>query len=391
MNEYKKHWKLKSDDGIKPGLQAIRQALVKVGNPEHRLKIIHVTGTNSKGSTIAFMEAILKELGLSTGVFSSPAIFDIHDQIRIDGKPISEAELNKTFEAMKDAGLSGMLTDFELLTVAAFVTFERLGPQYVLLETGMGGLLDSTNVVTPLVSVITTIALDHTLFLGSTIEEVAGHKAGIVKEGVPIVTGLLEEQSLEIVRTVAKEKGSSLFIYGEQSFETSEQFLLTKRKMLGEHQKRNAAVAIEALRVGGIALNDQAIKKGVATAQLALRFEEISPNVYVDGAHNPAAARTLAETIRTVFPGEKVDFVIGMLKGKDIKNTLKELIPVAASFTFITFSHSQAATGEELMNNCEFAEKSVANINTDTILLVKDENRKKVVTGSLYLLASLLN
>ena len=156
LDEYKERWGIESDDAIKPGLEAVQKALVEVGNPEKKLQIIHVAGTNGKGSTIAFMEAILKEHGFSTGVFSSPAIVDIHDQIRINGELISAEELDKSFSTMKEAGLSGLLTDFELLTVAAFVTFGRLAPDYVLLETGMGGKLDSTNVVKPLVSVITS-------------------------------------------------------------------------------------------------------------------------------------------------------------------------------------------------------------------------------------------
>jgi len=316
-------------------------------------------------------------------------MIDIHDQIRIKGNPISELELNLSFKTMKDAGLSGMLTDFELLTVAAFVTFARLKPQYVLLETGMGALLDSTNVVTPLVSVITTIALDHTAFLGSTIEEVAFHKAGIIKPAVPVVTGPLQEDALQVVRTVAKAQGSPLFIYGEPSFKEVNDFQLINRQMKGEHQIRNAAVAIEALRVAGIKLDDKKIGQGVSAAKLANRFEEVSPGVFLDGAHNPAAAKALAETIRTEFPGEKVDFVIGMLRGKDIKRTLAELIPVAASFTFITFSHPQAATGEELMDDCDFNEKRVTNENSSTILLITDTKHKKIVTGSLYLLATL--
>jgi len=389
MNVYKKRWDLKSEDNIKPGLDAIQRALEKVGNPERHLKVIHVTGTNGKGSTIAFMEAILKEHDCTTGVFSSPAMIDTHDQIRIKGNPISELELNLSFKTMKDAGLSGMLTDFELLTVAAFVTFARLKPQYVLLETGMGALLDSTNVVTPLVSVITTIALDHTAFLGSTIEEVAFHKAGIIKPAVPVVTGPLQEDALQVVRTVAKAQGSPLFIYGEPSFKEVNDFQLINRQMKGEHQIRNAAVAIEALRVAGIKLDDKKIGQGVSAAKLANRFEEVSPGVFLDGAHNPAAAKALAETIRTEFPGEKVDFVIGMLRGKDIKRTLAELIPVAASFTFITFSHPQAATGEELMDDCDFNEKRVTNENSSTILLITDTKHKKIVTGSLYLLATL--
>ena len=147
------------------------------------------------------MEAILNEHGFSTGVFSSPALIDIHDQIRIDGEPITKEELDESFRIMKEAGLSGLLTDFELLTVAAFLTFERLKPDYVLLETGMGGKLDSTNVVKPLVSVITSIALDHTAFFGNTLAQVAEQKAGIIKEGIPVVTGPLPMEALTVVQS----------------------------------------------------------------------------------------------------------------------------------------------------------------------------------------------
>ncbi|MCZ2259815.1 bifunctional folylpolyglutamate synthase/dihydrofolate synthase [Sporosarcina sp. G11-34] len=398
LKEYKERWGIRSDDTIKPGLEAIEKALVKLGNPEKELKVIHVTGTNGKGSTIAFMESILKEHGYTTGVFSSPAIIDIHDQIRIDGEPITVEELNVSFEMMKEAGLSDMLTDFELLTVAAFVTFERIGPDYVLLETGMGGLLDSTNVVIPLVSVITSIALDHSSFLGSTVEKVTEHKAGIIKEGTPIVTGPLSEEALQIVRRIAVEKGSLLLSYGDQFvmeigerelFKGQQDFILDVRKMKGPHQGVNAALAIEALLFAGVALSEKSVAKGVANTQLAHRFQEISPGVFIDGAHNPAAAKALTETIMIEFPGEKVDFIIGMLKGKEIKKTLDELIPVAASFTFLSFDHPNAATGESLMKNCDHKNKSVTKLVDNTIILSKEHERRIIVTGSLYLLASL--
>lgn len=399
MNDYKERWELTSDDIIKPGLEAVQEALNKMGNPEKQLKVIHVAGTNGKGSTIAFMEAILKEHGYTTGVFSSPAIIDIHDQIRIEGVPVSEDELNKSFKAMKDTGLSGMLTDFELLTVAAFVTFERLAPTYILLETGMGGLLDSTNVINPLVSVITSIAIEHSTFLGTSLSEVAGHKAGIIKRGIPIVVGPLPEEALQVVRRVSNNMGSLLYIYGEQFrmesgsveiFAGESNYLLSSRRMKGEHQGVNAAVAIEAMLIAGIPLTESAVTKAIATAQLAHRFEEISPGIYLDGAHNPAAATALANTIRSEFPGEKVDFVIGMLKGKDIERTLDILMPVASSFTFLTFSHPMAATGEQMMELCKHCTKRVTNTKNETIILSIAKNRKTIVTGSLYLLASLM-
>jgi len=396
MNVYKERWGIDSDISIKPGLDAVQEALSKVGNPERKLQVIHVAGTNGKGSTIAFMEAILKEQGFSSGVFSSPAIIDIHDQIRINGDAITGEELDKSFRAMKEAGLSGLLTDFELLTVAAFLTFGRLAPDYILLETGMGGLLDSTNVVVPLVSVITSIALDHTAFLGGTIAEVAEQKAGIIKNGIPVVIGPLPKEALEVVRARANRQGSPLVMYGEQFgmkdnvFNGTSTFLLAERKMKGPHQGVNAAVAIQSLLVAGIQLSEEAASNGVAKTQLAYRFQEILPGVFIDGAHNPAAAKVLADTIRSEFPGEKVDFVIGMLKGKDIEKTLDELIPVAASFTFLTFSHPQAATGEQLMEYCHHKEKRVTMIGNDTIILLTGEKRRKIVTGSLYLLSGLV-
>jgi len=299
---------------------------------------------------------------------------------------------------MKEAGLSDMLTDFELLTVAAFVTFRRIGPDYVLLETGMGGLLDSTNVVNPLVSVITSIALDHTSFLGSTVEQVAEHKAGIIKAGTPIVTGPLTNEAFQIVRRVAIEKGSLLLSYGDrfvmevgerELFKGQQGFILDERKMKGPHQGVNSAVAIEALLVAGVALSEKSVAKGVATTQLAHRFQEISPGVFLDGAHNPAAAIALTETIMREFPGEQVDFIIGMLKGKEIKKTLDELIPVAASFTFLSFDHPNAATGETLMKSCNHKIKSVTKLVNNTIILSTESERRTIVTGSLYLLASL--
>lgn len=398
FDEYKERFEIESDDEIKPGLDRIRAALKKVGNPEKGLCVIHVAGTNGKGSTIAFMESILKEHGFSTGVFSSPALVDVHDQIRMNGVPISPEEMDRTFEKMKEAGLSGTLTDFELLTVAAFTTFERLAPDYVLLECGMGGRLDSTNVVMPLVSVIPSIALDHVGFLGGKIEEIAEHKAGIIKEGAPVVVGPMPEDAMNVIRMKVRQMNSSLAVYGDDFTLSEEEFIggsirvqIGGRRMKGPHQAVNAAIAIEALLQANILMNKESIAKGVAAASLPYRFQEIAEGVFFDGAHNPAAAKMLAETIKSEFPGEKVDFVIGMLKTKDIKKTLNELIPVAASFTFVTFPHPQAATAEELLSSCQYNRKRVTKIEDDTIILRKGNDRKKIVAGSLYLISSLLN
>lgn len=398
LDAYKKRWDFTSDAAIKPGLTSIETALKQLGNPEQTLKVIHISGTNGKGSTIQLMESILRAHHYSVGSFTSPAIKDLHDQICFNGEPVSSEMVDVAFQQMKEAGLSGQLTDFELLTVIAFLILKQLNPDYMLIETGMGGLLDSTNVVTPIVSVITTIALDHIQFLGSTLTEIAHHKAGIIKEGVPVITGKLPLEAELVVKRIAKEHHASLKMYGDafyieespnELFVGSEKIALYERKMKGNHQRMNTAVAIEALFNAGVELTEDHVRSALATTQLAHRFEEILPNVFLDGAHNPAAARALRETIETEFPGEKVDFMIGMLKTKDVKGCLDELLPVAASFSFITFDHPDAASANILMQNCHHENKKVIQLVDGSIAFDKDNHVTKVISGSLYLLMDL--
>ncbi|MGG0644528.1 folylpolyglutamate synthase/dihydrofolate synthase family protein [Sporosarcina gallistercoris] len=398
LEEYKKSVNITSDNVIKPGLAAIEHAMDILGSPQENLRAIHVAGTNGKGSTICFMESILHEAGISTGVFASPAMVDIHDQIRINGENITEEQLTASFQRIKDAGLDGMLTDFELLTAAAFVTFDRLQPDVVLIECGMGGRFDSTNVITPMVSVISSIAKDHVGFLGDTIEQIAWHKTGIFKKGVPAVCGQLQEEANQVAERVAEEVGCDLMIYGQdfrmekgapEQFQGNLHLTIPHRRMKGPHQAVNAAVAIEALCATGLQLSAEAIQAGIATAQLSYRFEEVAPGVFFDGAHNPAAAAMLRRTVQEQFPGEKFDFVIGMMANKEIKATLNELLPVAHSFSFIEFEIPGAATAQYVYDQCEFGNKKVTKEDCESIILSKGLHRKKIVSGSLYLLNSL--
>ncbi|PIC98782.1 folylpolyglutamate synthase/dihydrofolate synthase family protein [Sporosarcina sp. P29] len=397
FDEYKKQFDIMSDDEIKPGLDAIEEALASVLNPEKDLRIIHVAGTNGKGSTIAVMEAVLQAHGFETGVFSSPAILDVHDQIRINGKPTTQEELEYVFEEMESAGLSGMLTDFELLTVAAFLAFRNASPDYVLLETGMGGRYDSTNVVTPLVSVITSIALDHIGFLGDTIEKIAEHKAGIIKPYIPVVIGELPVEAKEVVLAEAKTNKSLVRAYGEEftmksreteTFSGMSTFEIPVRNMKGPHQAMNHAVALEALSLAGVPLKQDSVADAIAHVSLPFRFQKIAENVYIDGAHNPAAATMLVRTIEEQFPGEKVDWVVGMLNTKDYKATLEILAPLANSFTFVDFPHEQAARAGDLRAVCPIEECQI--ISFEEVDLKCSQKHIKVVVGSLYLLSSLM-
>lgn len=398
LDEYKERWDFTSDSAIKPGLASMEAALEKLGNPEKALKVIHISGTNGKGSTVQLMEAILRAHHYSVGSFTSPAIKDLHDQICYNGHPATSQMVDTAFQQMKEAGLSGQLTDFELLTVVSFLILKELKPDYMLIETGMGGLLDSTNVVTPIVSVITTIAIDHTQFLGKTLAEIAHHKAGIIKEEVPVVTGRLPIEAQTVVKNIARKNKASFKMYGDdfyieekpmEVFKGTETIVLCERKMKGNHQRMNTAVAIETLLNAGIELVVDQVQIALANTQLAHRFEEVLPNVFLDGAHNPAAARALKETIETEFPGKKVDFIMGMLKTKDLKGSLDELLPVAASFTFITFDHSDAASGDALMQICHHDNKKVIQVVDGTITFDKNDSATKVIAGSLYLLIDL--
>lgn len=398
LEEYKKRWDFNSDPTIKPGLDSIKEALRLLGHPEQSLTVIHVSGTNGKGSTIQLMEGILQAHGFTTGTFTSPAVKDMHDQIRYNTKAVTGDLIDQAFEQLKAQELSGCLTDFELLTVIAFIVLKKLNPDYVFIETGMGGLLDSTNVVNPIASVITSIALDHTDFLGGTIAAITAHKAGIIKKEVPVISGRLPIDALTLVEEISIEKQAPLYIYGKafqicegdvEVFKGKKQFTLAERKMKGAHQRVNVSIAIETLLVIGISLEEKLLQKALLNTQLSYRFEEVLPDVFVDGAHNPAAALALRKTIEEVFPGETVDFVIGMLKRKDVRGTIDALLPVANSFTFINFDHPDAVSPEVLLENCEFSRKQVTKVNGGSIILKKNKNRRIMVTGSLYLLATL--
>lgn len=178
FNKYKIKWNIESETVIKPGLETIQAALKKLGNPQDKHKIIHVAGTNGKGSTIAFLTALAKDHGLSYASFTSPSIVDVHDQIQINSIPVTEKQMDEAFSHMQQRGISGMLTDFELLTVVAFVVFEMMELDIVFIEAGMGGRLDSTNVTKDSVAIIPSISIDHTKFLGDTVEKLVGIKQG---------------------------------------------------------------------------------------------------------------------------------------------------------------------------------------------------------------------
>lgn len=401
LDFYKERHNLQAADEIRPGLEAMEEAVEALGHPQNGLRFIHVAGTNGKGSTVAFMEAIAASHGLRTASFTSPAITDIHDQIKICGGPATPEMLDDAFGRIKKAGLSGKLTDFELLTTAAFLVFLEARPDLVLLEAGMGGRLDSTNVITPAASVITSVALDHTGFLGNTLREIASHKAGILKPGIPGIIGPLPEEAMTEVERTASKTGAPLRIFGQDftlagnTFQNRRTFSDLKPGLPGPHQRINLALALEALLAAGIPLEEEAVRKGARQASVPGRFEQIRPGVFLDGAHNPAAAAALAGTIKEQFgPQAKVHFLIGMLARKDYGEVIRILEPLAETLTFVSFPHEEAASAERL--------QAAASIPSRRLTLADVQHGRwdhrgapGVITGSLYLLSeirpSLLN
>ena len=401
FDDYKKRFQVDSKNTIEPGLESITCALEKAGNPHKKLQYVHVAGTNGKGSTIAMMNSMLQAHGVKTACFYSPCFVDVHDQIQLNGENISKEQMDAVFQIVKEAGLSGTVTDFELLTVVAFLAFEQFNPDIVLLETGMGGRFDSTNVITPLLSVIPSIAMEHEKFLGTTIEEVASHKAGIIKEGRPAVIGLLEEAAEQVMIEESSRVNAPLwklggdFTFGDGRYEDIEGHSIEDLSIAlkGNHQQNNAALAIRSFiylaEILNITLDENLIRRGLEETFIPGRFEKIAEYLYFDGAHNPASAQALVDTISEVFPNTPIHFYIGMIEGKDAEKILRIFEKISKKFTFIDFKDARSMSAQKLSKISASPFNSVTKEPLKSLEETISEKDVIIVTGSLYLLANL--
>ena len=338
----------------KLGLERIGELCERLGHPENKLKFIHVAGTNGKGSTSAMLDSILRAAGYKTGLYTSPFIRVFNERMRVNGENIGNGELAELTEYIKPIAeqMEDKPTEFELITALAFEYFARHNCDVVILEAGMGGRLDSTNIInTSALSIITGIALDHTAFLGDTVEKIAAEKAGIIKQGVPVIYGGTDEAARAIIKSRADEMSSqfacvdydklkikSLLLDGA-SFDFDE-YQNLKIKLLGSYQPRNAAIvvtAIKALRENGFKISDSALYEGLQSAEWQGRFEILSrePLIIFDGAHNPQGIEAAVESIKLYFKQKKVCIVTGVLRDKDYTYIAKMLSSVALrAFTF---------------------------------------------------------
>ncbi|MEG0322492.1 MAG: folylpolyglutamate synthase/dihydrofolate synthase family protein [Raoultibacter sp.] len=357
------------------GLDRIRELLDRLGNPQNAFKIVHVAGTNGKGSVCSFTASILVAAGFHTGLFTSPYIVEFSDRIKVDGSNISDADLlaatlivKEQAEAMPDHP-----TEFELMTAVAFVHFARSGCEIAVVEVGLGGRLDSTNAITaPEVCAIARIALDHTGLLGTTLTQIAGEKAGIIKQGVPVVSWPQDPEAMEVVRRVAAEHDAPLVLpdfgeltighvsdAGDVSRETFVRFFSYKRYtnltigLLGSYQPYNATLAIEiieVLRTRGWSISDDDIREGLAATTWPGRFEIAAqhPTFVIDGGHNPQGAQVLADSLCEIFPDQKAVFLMGVLEDKDYPEMLETLLPLGRAFVAVAPPNPRALSAEKL-------------------------------------------
>ncbi|WP_195985734.1 folylpolyglutamate synthase/dihydrofolate synthase family protein [Clostridium sp. D33t1_170424_F3] len=333
--------------GMKPGLERMQKLLHLLGNPQDRLKFIHVAGTNGKGSTCSLITSVLEQAGYRTGLFTSPYVSDFCERIRIGTQMIPHDELaalvEETYPVVQEMDRHGdVITEFEFITALALQWYAKRECELVVLEVGLGGRLDATNVIgTPLVSVITSISLDHTAILGDTVEQIAAEKAGIIKPyGITVTYPEQAPDALKVIQWTAANQHNQ-FIEADSSVLTKISGDLHGTKLryrdmelhlplVGDHQIKNAVTALAALSVlirRGYRIPDEAIKQGFASVRFPARLELLSeqPLVLLDGAHNPDGTRTLANAIRMYLGGRRIVALMGMLADKDVYTAAENL------------------------------------------------------------------
>ena len=331
------------------GLARVRGLLERLGNPQQAAPVVHVAGSKGKGSTVAFLSTILTTAGLRTGRYVSPHLHTLRERIAIDGDPLTEADFVRTLdrvlaqtEALEaDQPDLGRVTAFEISTVMAFDHFARSGCDISVVEVGLGGTWDATNVVDPLVSIIALLDYEHTDVLGDTMTEIARNKAGIIKPGRPVVSLDQPGDGMAVIRDVCAAHNASLFVEGEawridgdwrhaRYIDTSGAIGPVRLGLTGPHQLRNAGLAVKTARLlTGWTIGEEAISAGLGATTWPARFEVVQrpgrPDIIIDGAHTVASAKALVDTLDEEYPGAPVQAVFGMLGGKDAAGMLARL------------------------------------------------------------------
>ncbi len=403
--------------GIKPGIKRMEWMMEKLDHPERKIKAVHVTGTNGKGSTVCYLRNILQESGRTVGTFTSPYIESFNERISVNGIAITDKEIvelaNIILPLTKQLAETdlGSPTEFEIITAMAFCYFGNIAPQdMIIFEVGLGGRLDSTNIIQPVLSLITNIGFDHMHILGNTLAEIAFEKAGIIKNNIPVITTVEHEEALSVINKIALGKNAQMYIIDNQfsiveheACENGEKFtLLTPFQklvdlqitMLGTHQTKNASLAVMAATYLDLFLetpiSEEHIRNGLRKAKWIGRFEMVSehPRIIIDGAHNREGIKALVQTVKTHLQ-EPVHIIFSALQDKPVAEMIQSLTEIATTITFTSFDFARVTPAEKLAEQTSF--RSVFIEEDWRIAIEKAKLRQGVIliTGSLYFISEI--
>ena len=394
----------------KPGLERITELCAALGNPQEKLRFIHVAGTNGKGSTSAMLASVLQNAGYKTGLYTSPYIRTFCERIRVDGENIPKetlASLTERVRPIADA-MEDKPTEFELITALAFTYFAEQNCDVVVLEVGLGGRLDSTNVIqNTALSIITGIDFDHTALLGNTIQEIATEKAGIIKQGRPVLFGGEEGEALDVIRAFALENNAPVYTVDRSSYCQREatlggttfdylHYTDLRLSLLGAYQSYNATLvltAIELLNRQGFAIDEGAVRKGLACVRWPARFELLShePIIIYDGGHNPEGVRAAVASVRAYFGTQRVNLLSGVMADKDRSEMIETMKPIIARAFTVTPNNPRALAAADYAAQLSthgisaVSYGSVADGVRAAIESSKQEGIPLICLGSLYL------
>lgn len=386
--------------GTKLGLENSFELARLNGNPHEKLRFIHVAGTNGKGSTCAVLASIYRAQGLKTGLFTSPHLVSFTERIQVNRAAIPESDVTRlTGEIIESLGGTGAEkwtlrpTFFEFVTIMALLYFAEQRCDVVIWETGMGGRLDATNIVTPLASVITNIQHDHQYWLGHSLEQIASEKAGIIKRGIPVFTATPEGPALDVIRSTAARREATLTAVSNREVMRSVD-VLAKLPLAGAHQRLNAMLAITVCSklASAIPVCTDAIQRGIETVSWPGRLQLITrgeSQILLDGAHNPDGAKTLAAALNSDFPQRPLTLILGLFRDKAWRDMCDILVPLAARVLLVPLTVERTADPNEVQEYCraKFAEREIQKCDSlDRALQLSAVNRFVVIAGSLHLI-----
>jgi len=390
--------------GIKFGLASIRALLARLGNPDHAFRSIHVAGTNGKGSVTAMVDSVLRRAGHRSARYTSPHLIDLSERFVVDGRAVEAAEMARAAEdvrqaidaAIAEGTLSAKPTFFEATTAMAFDMFRRAGVEFGVIEVGLGGRLDSTNVIDPVVTAITSIDFDHQQYLGNTLAEIAGEKAGIIKPGVPVVVGDVVPEAFAVIERIARERGAGLI----RADAAGRDYGPIRLGLRGAHQTANARVAmrvLETLERLGVSIGREAVVDGLTHVTWPGRLEHRTlpggREMILDAAHNPAGAAALASYLRTLG-GPPPALVFGAMRDKDVDGMLRVLLPAIGRVIVTRPSNPRAADPVELAARIRAVDPGLpVEIVASPIAAVTaaaQTSRFVVVAGSIFLLGDVM-